>query len=373
MTARGSPRSQNSIPNSIPGRGVTAAPAGRFEQLHFEPEPDPDVFPYTDTDADEGGAAAPRTVYLRDVSRSALSKNRSPDIPFAVGLNPYRGCEHGCAYCYARPTHEYLGFSAGLDFETRILVKTGLGALLRRQLNARNWKPQVIAMSGVTDPYQPIERRLGLTRQCLQILAEHRNPVSLITKSRLVTRDLELLGELARYQAISVTLSITTLDRTLARTLEPRAAQPNARLLAVKALAEAGIPVGVNVAPVIPALNDHEIPAILEASARAGAGWANFVMLRLPQGMPELFRSWLDAHVPDRATHVMHRVEEMRGGAMNDSRFGHRMRGSGPCAKQTRDLFDLARRRAGLAERGPELSVRHFRRLGVGQLDLFAP
>jgi DNA repair photolyase len=342
------------------GRGTGRQPANRFEPLRVDADP-PDP---------EQPARDPRTRYLRDASRSILSRNKSPDIGFETSLNPYRGCEHGCIYCYARPTHEYLGLSSGLDFETQIFVKTDAPALLRDELASPRWQPQVVVLSGVTDPYQPIERRLGVTRGCLEVLAEFRNPVGLITKSGLVARDTDLFQELARYRAAVVTLSVTTLDPDLARRMEPRAAQPRARLRAVEALARAGIPVGVNVAPVVPALTDHEIPAILAAAADAGAGWAGMVIVRLPHAVKDLFAGWLDEHYPQRGGKVLGRIREMRNGQLNDPRFGSRMTGSGVYYEQIRDVFRLARQRNGLSERGPELSATAFRRPAQGQLRL---
>jgi DNA repair photolyase len=298
-----------------------------------------------------------------------IAWNESPDVGFAASLNPYRGCEHGCPYCYARPYHEYLGFSAGLDFETRILVKERAPELLRRTLASPGFAPQVIALSGATDAYQPIERRLGITRRCLEVLAECRNPVAVVTKNRLVTRDADLLAGLARVGAASVTLSITTLDPELQRRLEPRASSPRLRLEAIAELAHARVPVGVNVAPVIPGLTDHEIPAILQAAADAGAAFAAWLMLRLPHGVAPLFSDWLERHRPERRAKVLSRIRAVRDGRLNDPRFRTRMRGEGFFAEQLRDLFELSRRRAGLAKRGPELSTAAFRR--PGQLALF--
>jgi DNA repair photolyase len=273
---------------------------------------------------------------------------------FAAGLATHN--------CYARPTHEYLGFSAGLDFETRILVKERAPELLRQRLAAKSWKPQVVALSGVTDPYQPAERRLELTRRCLAVLAEFRNPVVIVTKSFLVTRDVDLLAELARFDGARVMLSITTLDPELQRKMEPYAAPPGKRLAAIERLAAAGVPVGVMVAPVIPGLTDHESPKILAAAAAAGASSAGRVVLRLPHGVAELFEAWLALHYPERRDKVMSRIRAIRGGGTYDSRFGVRQRGTGLWADEMAALFDLARRRAGLAERGPALSVAHFRR-----------
>jgi DNA repair photolyase len=346
----------------IRGRGAAYNPENRFERLSV----------VRDAEGGDGDEVAPGTQFLRDASRSVIARNNSPDVGFDHSVNPYRGCEHGCSYCYARPTHEYLGFSAGLDFETRILVKEDAPALLREELSSPRWQGEPIAMSGVTDPYQPVERRLRLTRRCLEVLAEFRNPVSIITKNHLVARDAELLGELARYGAASVSLSITTLDAGLQRLMEPRASPPRRRLEAVEALAAAGVPVGVLVAPVIPGLTDHEIPAILEAAAVAGAGWAGFVPLRLPLGVADLFEQWLETHFPDRRDRVLGRVRQIRDGRLNDSRFGSRMRGEGVYADGIRALFHLARRRAGLEREWPALSSAHFRRPPAGdQLPLF--
>jgi DNA repair photolyase len=340
------------------GRGSQDRPASRFEQIELEL--DPELEPVD-----------PGTRYLRDQARSLLTTNDSPDIPFRTSANPYRGCLHACAYCYARPGHEYLGLSAGLDFETQIFVKENAPELLRRALERRSWTPQSIALSGVTDPYQPVERKLRLTRGCLEVLASFRNPVGLITKSALVARDIDVLSELTRHGCAQVTVSITTLDAELARRMEPHAAQPAARLGAVRKLARAGIPVGVNVAPVIPGLTDHEIPDIMRASADAGAGWANYLLLRLPHGVADLFAAWLQDHYPDRRSRVLSRIRDVRGGRLNDPHFGSRMRGSGPFAEQIRDVFRLAQRRSGLAERGPRLNCDAFRRPGGSQLALF--
>jgi DNA repair photolyase len=304
----------------------------------------------------------PETKLLADPSRSIVATNESPDVGFDASVNPYRGCEHGCSYCYARPTHEYLGFSAGLDFETRILVKERAPELLRARLAARSWKPQVVALSGVTDAYQPAERRLGITRRCLEVLAEFRNPVTVVTKSFLVTRDADLLGELARFDAASVLISLTTLDPELQRRMEPRAAPPARRLAAIEILAAAGVPVGVMVAPIVPGLTDHEAPRILAAAAAAGARFAGRVVLRLPHGVAEIFDGWLAEHYPGRRERVLSRVRALRNGRLYDSRFATRQRGEGIWADEMQALFDLARRRAGLALRGPALSIAGFRR-----------
>ncbi|HSJ97943.1 MAG TPA: PA0069 family radical SAM protein, partial [Myxococcota bacterium] len=264
--------------------------------------------------------------------------------------------------CFARPTHEYLGFSAGLDFETRILVKEDAPALLRRALAAKSWRPQVVAMSGVTDPYQPIERRLGLTRRCLEVLRDFRNPVAIITKSRLVARDADLLAELAGFEAAAVSISVTTLDPQLQRRMEPRAPRPALRLEAIEALARAGVPVGVLVAPVVPGLTEHELPAILRAAADAGARHAGYVVLRLPHAVKELVDEWLARHYPERREKVMNRVRALRGGRLYDSRWRIRQSGEGLFADQVAQLFEMGRRRAGIPESRPALSAAHFRR-----------
>ncbi len=273
--------------------------------------------------------------------------------------------------CYARPTHEYLGFSAGLDFESRILVKEEAPELLRRELASPRWEPQVIALSGVTDPYQPVERKLGLTRRCLEVLAECRNPVAVTTKSALVMRDTDLLAGLARYDAAAVAVSVTTLDGELARRLEPRAAHPRERLRAIRHLAASGVPVGVSVAPVIPGLTDHEIPAILQAAAAAGARFAAWVLLRLPGAVAGIFEEWLEAHVPERKDKILSRLRALRGGRLYDPRFGVRGRGEGIFAEQIRALFETGLRRAGIPQERPRLSTAAFRRPGEAQLGLF--
>jgi DNA repair photolyase len=370
------------------GRGAGANPRNRFEVLHYEAEGEDAAVDAVDgterTEAlgrgaglwDSPARSRParelRTVYLRDTTRSLLARNKSPDVPFEFGLNPYRGCEHGCIYCYARPFHEFLGFSAGLDFESRILVKERAPELLRSELSSRRWRPQLIGLSGVTDAYQPIERRLELTRRCLQVLAEFRNPVGIVTKNAMVLRDADVLAELASVGAAMVNISITTLDPELQRRMEPRASPPQRRLEAIRGLALAGVPVRVMVAPVIPGLTDHEIPKILAAAAEAGATSASYITLRLPHGVADLFSDWLLHHYPGRAEKVLARVRSLRGGQLNDSRFGSRMRGDGAFAEQVRQLFDISRRRTGLDAEAPELSSDSFRRQDGNQLSLFA-
>jgi DNA repair photolyase len=343
------------------GRGAADNPANRFEAIHYEPDPD----------VDESERPAPTTQFLKDTSRSIIARNDSPDVGFSASINPYRGCEHGCAYCYARPTHEYLGFSAGLDFESKIMVKFDAPELLRCELSSPRWQPQVVAVSGVTDCYQPIERKLQLTRRCLQVLVEFRNPFAIVTKNHLVARDIDLLREMVAFDAVAVFLSINTLDSDLARNLEPRATRPDGRLSAIRELSEAGVPAGVMVAPVIPGLNDHEIPSILSAAAKAGAKSAGYIVLRLPHAVAPLFERWLERHVPDKKERVLGRIRELRGGRLNDPNFGSRMRGEGPFAEMFKKLFVLGCRKAGIGERSFQLSTASFRRPLEGQLPLF--
>ena len=344
----------------VRGRGASSNPGNRFEKTFYET-----------SEWDEPGDPDPQTVFLKDETRSIINYNDSPDVGFNASINPYRGCEHGCIYCFARPNHEYLGFSAGLDFESKILVKEDAPELLRRELLSKRWEPQVIAISGVTDAYQPIERRLKLTRRCLEVLVEFRNPVVIITKNELVTRDIDLLSALARIDGVLVFISVTSLDGHLARDLEPRASQPERRLAAIEALSSAGIPTGALVAPVIPGLTDHEMPAILNAVARAGAVSAGYVPLRLPYGVAPLFEEWLTLHRPLQKEKIMNRILSIRGGRLNDPNFGSRMRGEGAHAEQIADLFEVSCRKAGLNSSRPRLSVSAFRRPGPSQLALF--
>ena len=354
----------------VRGRGAVANPGNRFDGIDYLPDPEA-----LQAQADAGEAPErPRTELLRDRSRSIITYNDSPDVNFDASINPYRGCEHGCAYCSARPTHEYLGMSAGLDFETRILVKEHAPELLRQELARPGWRPQALGLSGVTDPYQPVERRLRLTRGCLEVLCEARNPVHVITKNYLVTRDVDLLGELARQGLAAVCVSLPTIDAALSRVLEPRTSQPRRRLDAVARLAEAGIPVIVLVAPVIPGLTDHEIPDVIAAASRAGATHAGYVTLRLPLAVAPLFSAWLEEHRPNQARKVLERVRNLRGGALNEAAFGSRMRGQGPFAKLIEQLFAGACRRHGVNAERLRLRTDLFRRprADAAQLPLFA-
>jgi DNA repair photolyase len=350
----------------IRGRGASWSPANRFEKMHIDVN-DRDV---VDADPDEGERPRRETQFFRDGTKTIITRNNSPDVGFETSLNPYRGCEHGCIYCYARPTHEYLGFSAGLDFESKIMVKTNAPDLLRAELERSGWKPQVLVMSGVTDPYQPVEKKLRITRGCLEVLAKFRNPVAIITKNRLVTRDVDILRELANYKAVAVNLSVTSLDPKLQRLLEPRTSSPQTRLDTISRLRDAGIPIGVMVAPVIPGLTDHEVPKILEVCAEAGAQFAGYTIVRLPWAVAPLFEHWLEEHFPDRKEKVLGRIRDLRGDRLNNSRWHTRMTGEGIFAEQIASLFEVGCRRAGMRER-PKLSITAFRRTRE-QLALFS-
>ncbi len=347
--------------NPLRGRGSSDNPVNRFEGK------------YTDYDLDKetGEKPKPDTKLIPDHTKEIISTNNSPDIPFNASLNPYRGCEHGCIYCYARPTHEYLGYSAGLDFESKIMVKYDAARKLREKLKSPSWKPQTIVMSGVTDCYQPIERKLKITRECLKVLAEFRNPVGIITKNYLVTRDADHLKELAKYNAARVTVSVTTLDHALARVMEPRTSTPSRRLKAIKMLSEAGIPVGVNVAPIIPGLTDHECVSILEAAKEAGASRAGYTIVRLPYGVKDLFKDWLEQHFPDRKAKVLNKIRDMRDGKLNESSFGKRFSGEGNFAKQISDLFSVHSKRLGFNRKRTKLSTDSFKNTQYEQANLF--
>src|SRR4051812_13474222 len=303
-----------------------------------------------------------RTTLTRDATRTILARNTSPDVPFDRSINPYRGCEHGCIYCFARPTHAYLGLSPGLDFESKLLVKPDAAKLLEAELSKPSYQPQVIAMGTNTDPYQPIEREWRVTRSILQVLAEFKNPVAIVTKSALITRDIDILAAMAAEGLARVALSITTLDRKLARIMEPRAATPERRLETLRALSAAGIPTTVMTAPIIPALNDEEMESILAAAAEAGATQAGYTLLRLPLEIKDLFREWLDAQVPDRAKHVMSLIRSMRGGKDYDSNWGTRMSGTGPYASLISQRFAIATRRLGLNQNRVPLDSSKFQR-----------
>ena len=338
------------------GRGAVTNPAGRFEGTTLEA-------------ADDGWGSLdepPRraeTVLAPDHPRRAITRNDSPDVPFDQSVNPYQGCEHGCVYCFARPSHSYWNLGPGLDFETRIFHKPGLARLLERELGAPGYVCKPINLGANTDPYQPAEREYGTTREILGVLLAHRHPVTIVTKGALILRDLDLLADLARQQLVTVFISLTTLDAELKRVLEPRAASSEARLRVVRQLSGAGVPVGVLLAPMIPALNDHEMERLLEAAAGNGAERAAFMLLRLPHELGQLFEHWLREHFPERADRVLKLLRDLRGGRLNDPRFGHRMRGAGPYAQVLSARFAAAVRRLGLDdERRTELDTTRFLR-----------
>jgi DNA repair photolyase len=346
------------------GRGADGDPVNRFNRYHVELD---------EADSDESGEFPQRlrTIYLADDSQSILNPVDAEDLSFDYGINPYRGCEHGCAYCYARTFHEYLGFSAGLDFESKIVVKHDAPALLERALSRPSYQVGKVALSGATDCYQPVERKLRITRGCLDVLARFRNPVAIITKNSLVARDIDHLSELAAHGAVAVYLSVTTLDPALARILEPRASSPRSRLETVRRLADAGIPAGVSAAPLIPGLNDSELPAILAAAVDHGATFAAYSMVRLPGSVAEVFTGWLERHMPGSRDKILNRIRATHDGQLNSSVASERMRGSGVAARQWRTLFHATCRRLGLNAAPPQLSSAAFRRVMPGQGELF--
>ncbi|MBU6421759.1 MAG: PA0069 family radical SAM protein [Gammaproteobacteria bacterium] len=354
-------------PPRIPekGRGALSNPEGRFETQHRENFDD-------GWDREEEPLPPFETTVTPEPARSIISRNQSPDIPFEQSINPYRGCEHGCIYCFARPSHAYVNLSPGLDFETKLFYKEHAAELLEQELRKPSYRPSPITLGANTDPYQPIERKLKVTRSILEVLQRFHHPVSIITKSTLVARDLDILADMARLNLASVMVSITTLDENLKRSLEPRAAGPWARLRTLRALAAQGVPVGVLNAPIIPVVNDREIEQILELAAEAGACCAGYVLLRLPYEVKDLFKEWLDAHLPERAAHVMSIIRQMRGGKDYQSGFGTRMRGTGEYAELIARRFALACRKFNLQHgRRTRLSTAHFRPPAAGpQLDL---
>ena len=379
LPATGLPDAPASAPK---GRGTGVAVAHRFQAQGREQADDGWGPGACDTDADEAAAGAPRTEVREQRVGSLISRNDSPDIPFELSINPYRGCEHGCIYCYARPTHAYLDLSPGLDFETRLVAKVNAADVLRRELGARAYRPSPIAIGSVTDAYQPVERRLGITRRILELLGQTRHPYTVITKSAGIERDIDLLAEAAAAQRAHAALSITTLDPALARILEPRAASPQRRLQALRRLSEAGVPVAVGIAPVIPFINDGDIEAIVQAAAEAGASAAFHIVLRLPWEVAPLFRHWLQTHFPQRAERVMARVQDLHGVAEAERQghdghaprdysagFGSRMRGQGPWAQLLSQRVARAARRAGMAQRMPALDSRGF----IAPRDLVQP
>lgn len=347
------------------GRGATSNPAGRFEKLARMTTHDGWL--------DEGETSPLCTEVTDEHAKHILTRNKSPDIPFDRSINAYRGCEHGCIYCFARPTHAFLGLSAGLDFESRLFAKPNAAALLRQEISKKGYVPKPIAMGTNTDPYQPLEKGRRITRSLLQVLHDCGHPVTILTKSRLVVRDLDILAPMAEKGLVKVSLSVTTLDRKMARRMEPRASTPVRRLDAIRLLSDAGVPTGVMFAPVIPALNDHEMEAVLSAAAHAGAKEAGYILLRLPRELASLFEQWLEEHYPDRKSRILNRLAEMRGGRLNDPRFKHRMKGRGLEAELLDKRFRNLCRRLRLNEGKVDLQTAAFKRpvLRGGQYNLF--
>jgi DNA repair photolyase len=360
----------NAVPGTLKGRGTSWAFPHRFSSTLIEPFDDGWG---TLAHAAVEGAAAPPTQIIEERVQSILTPNDSPDVGFDLSINPYRGCEHGCIYCYARPTHSYLNLSPGIDFETRIVAKVNAAERLRETFARKGYRPKMLNLGSVTDAYQPVERRLGITRGVVEVLAEHRHAFSIITKSALIERDLDLIAPLAADRLAAVYVSITTLDNALARVMEPRAAAPQRRLQTIERLARAGVPVGVSVSPVIPFVNEPELEQVLDAARSAGASRAFSIVLRLPWEVNPLFQQWLEQHFPERASRVMARVREMRGGRDNDARFGTRMRGEGIWATLLRQRFDKACARHGLNRERIELDLTAFKRprLPAAQASLF--
>ncbi|MBW3543468.1 MAG: PA0069 family radical SAM protein [Planctomycetes bacterium] len=368
MLSSNSPSSDFGRP-ALRGRGAAIDPANRFARILVEEdleqlEGDPEAIEELRT---------VRTEYFADASRSIISENDSPDVGFRYSLNPYRGCSHGCSYCYARPSHEYLGLSGGIDFESKIFVKEHAPELLREWLAREAWVPEVIVFSGVTDCYQPAERHFRLTRRCLEVALEARQPIAIVTKNALVTRDLDVLREMASLGVAGVAVSITTLDQSLARVMEPRTSAPAARLEAIRRLSQAGVPTRVMVAPVIPGLNDSEVPQILEAAAAAGADAASYILLRLPHSVRPVFLEWLQRTQPTRYERVETRIRSTRGGRLNNTQWGRRMKGEGPLAEQIGATFRVFAARYGLNRERPPLDTTKFHRPlpTRGQLQLF--
>jgi DNA repair photolyase len=347
---------------AIKGRGAADNPRGRFEKLERE----------HDRDSQDHIESHPQTVITLQQARSIISRNDSPDLPFNQSINPYQGCEHGCIYCYARPSHAYLGLSPGLDFETKIFAKENAAELLRKELSRPDYRCELISLGANTDPYQPAERKQRITRGILEVLWEFRHPVGIVTKGSLIERDLDLLEPMAAEGLVQVFVSIGTLDGEIARTLEPRASAPYRRVETVRRLAARGVPCGVFVAPIVPFLNDKDMEAVLEAVAEAGARWASFTLLRLPWEVKDLFKDWLEQHYPLKAAHVMARIRDMRGGRENDPEFGSRMRGEGEYAELLRNRFEVACRRLKLnADKCYYVRTERFRPPPAAQGSLF--
>jgi DNA repair photolyase len=355
------------LEKKLKGRGASFNPKNRFEKLEM------DAFKPDEIDLNEEDFAEVKipTVYLKDESKSVISVNDSPDIGFDYSFNPYRGCEHGCIYCYARPSHEFLGFSAGIDFETKIMVKENAPELLEAQFKKKSYKPDVIIFSGNTDCYQPLEKKLEITRRTLQVCLKYRNPVSIITKNALVQRDIDILKEMAKLDLVNVTISITSLDKEIIRKMEPRTSIPVRRLETIKAMRDNGIIAGVNVAPIIPGLTDEEIPAIIKSAAENGALYAGHIIVRLPYAVKDLFVNWVEKEFSDRASKILNRIKDVRGGKLNQSEWGKRFSGEGEIAETIHNLFKISCKRHNLNEKKYNLSIENFVTSYNNQLNLF--
>jgi DNA repair photolyase len=351
----------------LKSRGAGLNTPNRFEPFYIDYN-DENLEEYFDDSEDTKKI---KTQFFTDNSKSILAKNDSPDLGFSYSINPYRGCEHGCIYCYARPTHEFLGFSAGLDFETKIMVKHDAAKLLEEAFSKKSWVPQSIMFSGNTDCYQPVERKLNITRSCLEVFLKFRNPLGMITKNALIQKDIPLIKELAELNLVSVTISITTLKRDLSRKLEPRTSVPMKRMETIYKLSQAGVPVGVNVAPIIPGLNDEEIPAILKEASENGAKHAGRTIVRLPYSVKELFTDWITRNYPEKASKILTRIKDVRNGELSSHEFGTRMRGEGKYAEHIHDLFKKSCHRYGLNKERTIIRTDLFRRITPGQEELF--
>ncbi len=350
----------------IKGRGARDNPKNRFEKLYIEELPEDDFYLPAGEDVKKV-----QTTFFIDESKSVISKNDSIDLFFDYSFNPYRGCEHGCIYCYARPSHEFLGFSSGLDFETKIMIKKNAAELLEKEFNKKSYVPDVILFSGNTDCYQPVERSLKITREALQVCLDYGNPVSIITKNSLVLRDLDILKKMSVQNLVSVMITITSFDKNLISKMEPRCSSPEKRLETVKILAENKIPAGVNLAPVIPGLNDEEIPGILKSSFEAGGKYAAYALLRLPYSVKYLFIEWLNREFPNSANKIINRIKETRGGKLNDNEFGRRFSGQGAVSDAINRLFKISCKKYGLNEKRVKLNASGFRNKRERQLEIF--
>jgi DNA repair photolyase len=350
----------------IKGRGIAGNTASRFLDHHTEVFDD-GWFQSPEDDS------RPKTEIFTDASKTILARNSSPDIPFNLSINPYKGCEHGCAYCYARPTHAYLDLSPGLDFETRIFAKPNAASLLKKAFDRPGYRPEVIALGANTDPYQPVERKLKITRRLLEVFQQYHHPVTIVTKSAMIERDLDILADMAQHDLVQVAISVTTLDRQLSRHMEPRATAPQRRIQAIRRLTDHGIPVSVLFAPVIPMLNDNEVESVLDACYDAGTGSAGYVMLRLPHELKQMFREWLENYYPLKAGHVMNILREMRGGKDYDARFGQRQSGQGVYAELFAQRFRLKCKKLGIDNKKRNLDTSRFARpeKDEAQLEMF--